>query len=69
MQTTTCSKATAHLAISMDQVTDDREPLLITKRSAEPVVMIGLADYESLLRTANSLHLPDTPQQRLQPWG
>ncbi|WP_460145136.1 type II toxin-antitoxin system Phd/YefM family antitoxin [Pseudomonas sp. H3_E04] len=53
----------------MDQVTDDREPLLITKRSAEPVVMIGLADYESLLRTANSLHLPDTPQQRLQRWG
>ncbi|QXI16903.1 type II toxin-antitoxin system Phd/YefM family antitoxin [Pseudomonas hamedanensis] len=63
MQTTTFSKAKARLTISMDQVTNDREPVLITRRSAEPVVMIGLADYESLLRSANSLHLPDTPQQ------
>ncbi|MBC3775739.1 type II toxin-antitoxin system Phd/YefM family antitoxin [Pseudomonas sp. SWRI99] len=63
MQTTTFSKAKTRLTTSMDQVTNDREPLLITRRSAEPVVMIGLADYESLLQAANSLHLPDTPQQ------
>jgi antitoxin YefM len=63
MQIITFSKTTAHLALSMDQATNDREPLLITRRGAEPIVMIGLTDYESLLRTVNSLSLPDTPQQ------
>ena len=38
----------------LDEVCDSRTPLVVTRRSGEPVVMLSLAEYESLEET---LHL------------
>ena len=48
----------------LDKVCDDRAPLVVTRRNAESVVVLSLADYESLEETlyllsdpANAEHL------------
>ena len=62
----------------LDKVCDDRAPLVVTRRNAEPVVVLSLADYESLEETlyllsdpANAEHLrksiADADAGRLKP--
>jgi len=48
----------------LDKVCDDRAPLVVTRRNAEPVIVLSLTDYESLEETlyllsdpANAKHL------------
>lgn len=47
-----------HLKAHMDRVCADRAPLLVTRQGGESVVMLSLADYESLEAT---LHLLSSP--------
>jgi antitoxin YefM len=42
----------------LDKVCDDRAPLVVTRRNAEPVVVLSLADYESLEETLYLLSSP-----------
>jgi antitoxin YefM len=42
----------------LDKVCDDRAPLVVTRRNGEPVVVLSLADYESLEETAYLLSDP-----------
>jgi antitoxin YefM len=42
----------------LDKVCDDRAPLLVHRRTGEAVVVLSLADYESLEET---LHLLSSP--------
>lgn len=42
----------------MDSVCDSRAPLVVTRQYGEPVVMLALAEYESLEET---LHLLSDP--------
>jgi antitoxin YefM len=42
----------------LDKVCDDRAPLVVTRRSAEPVVVLSLTEYEALEET---LHLLSNP--------
>ena len=42
----------------LDKVCDDRAPLVVTRRNAEPVVVLALSEYESLEET---LHLLSDP--------
>ena len=42
----------------MDRVANDRNPLVITRDEAPPVVMIAFEDYESLQETAYLLRNP-----------
>jgi len=42
----------------LDSVTDDREAVVITRAGHEPVVMVSLADYESLRETAYLMRSP-----------
>ena len=42
----------------LDKVCDDRAPLVVTRRNAEPVVVLSLADYESLEETLYLLSHP-----------
>jgi antitoxin YefM len=51
----------------LDKVCDDRAPLVVTRRNGEPVVVLSLADYESLEETlyllsdpANAEHLRES---------
>lgn len=67
---TTYSNARKNLASAMEQVCDSHEPLIITRSKAEPVVMLSLHDYNSLLETAyllgnpaNAHHLQKSFQQ------
>jgi antitoxin YefM len=42
----------------MDQVVDDHQPVVISRRKAESVVMVSLADWHAIEET---VHLPSSP--------
>lgn len=42
----------------MDQVVDDREPIVIRRRGKEPVALIAAEELESLVETAYLLRVP-----------
>ena len=52
MSTISYTAARENLAATMDQVCDDREPVVITRQKQRSVVMLSLDDYESLSETA-----------------
>ena len=47
-----------NLASYMDQVCDDRAPLLVTRQNARSVVLISEEDYEGLMETVHLLKSP-----------
>ena len=57
--------ARENLAATMDQVCNDRDPVVITRKRDQAVVMLSLEDYESLEETAYLLRVP-TNAKRLQ---
>ena len=62
----TYTEARQNLASTMDKVCDTHEPTIITRRSAEPVVMMSLADYNSISETAYLLKSPKNAQRLLE---
>ena len=48
---TTFSEARANLKSVMDKVVEDRVPMIISRRKAEPVVMISLSEWNSWQET------------------
>ena len=52
------SEARAKLKALMDQVTADRAPAVITRRGAEPVVMVSMAEWDSIEATQHLLKSP-----------
>ncbi|WP_432735984.1 type II toxin-antitoxin system Phd/YefM family antitoxin [Maridesulfovibrio sp. FT414] len=54
----TYSEARKNLASTMDSVCDSHEPVIITRRKAESVVIMSLADYNSIAETAYLLKSP-----------
>jgi len=50
----------------MDQVCLDRDPVIITRKREQAVVMIALEDYESLQETAYLLRNPANAKRLLQ---
>ena len=50
----------------LDEVCDSRMPLVVTRRSGEPVVMLSLAEYESLEETLHLLRAPINAERLLQ---
>lgn len=52
------SEARAKLKSLMDQVTADRAPAIITRRGAEPVVMVSMAEWDSIEATQHLLKSP-----------
>lgn len=64
MEIISYSELRQNLASVMDRVTNDRNPLVITRQKSQPVVMLSLEDFSSLQETlyllsnpANSEHL------------
>ena len=51
MNTLSYTAARSHLSQTMQKVCDDHAPVIITRAKAEPVVMISLADFESMQET------------------
>ena len=58
MDAITYSDARARLARTMEQVCDQHEAVIITRRKAGSVVLMSLADYEALRETAYLLGNP-----------
>lgn len=42
----------------MDKVCSDHVPVIITRKNAEPVIMMSLEDYNSMMETAYLLRSP-----------
>jgi len=65
MKTMTYSESRAHYAETLNAVVDDREEVVITRAGHEPVVIVALADYESLKETAYLLRSPENARRLL----
>ncbi len=50
--------ARANLAKTMEKVCLDHDPVIITRKREQPVVMMSLDDYESMKETAYLLKSP-----------
>jgi len=62
---TTYTLARANLAKLLDQVTEDRETVVIRRRSGEDVAMIAAAELASLKETAHLLRSPKNAERLL----
>ncbi len=51
MDTISYTKSRQNLASSMEQVCDDHNPLIITRKNKRPVVMLSLEDYQAMEET------------------
>ncbi|OFC42581.1 prevent-host-death protein [Acidithiobacillus caldus] len=58
MDAVTYSHTRQHLSEIMNKVTNDRTPILITRQSGEPVVMMSLQDFNALEETAYLMRSP-----------
>src|SRR5690606_7089242 len=58
--------ARGNLAKTMDQVCEDRAPIIITRNKSQSVVMISLDDYQALQETAYLLRAPKNARRLLE---
>ena len=52
------TSARANLASTMEKVCNDHAPVIITRKSKNPVVMMSLEDYEAMEETTYLLRSP-----------
>ncbi|AOU97779.1 prevent-host-death protein [Acidihalobacter yilgarnensis] len=65
MDAITYSYTRQHLAKVMNQVDDDRTPVLITRQNGKPVVMMSLQDFNALEETAYLMRSPRNAKRLL----
>jgi antitoxin YefM len=65
MKTISFSESRAKYAQTLDAVIDDREEVVVTRVGHDPVVIVSLADYESLKETAYLLRSPENARRLL----
>jgi antitoxin YefM len=58
MKTVSYTALRGNLARALDDVNEDREPIIITRRKGAPAVLLALDEYESLEETAYLLRNP-----------
>lgn len=58
MNVLTYSDTRARLKEVMDRVVDDHDPVVITRRSGEAVVMVSLSDWQAMEETTYLLSSP-----------
>lgn len=63
MKTFSYSESRANYARVLDDVVNDREEAIITRAGHDPVVIVALADYESLRETAYLMRSPANARQ------
>jgi antitoxin YefM len=66
MNTITYTAARTNLAQTMEKVCDDHAPVIITRKTARPVIMMSLDDYEALEETAYLLRSPQNARRLLE---
>lgn len=65
MKTMSYTESRARYAEVLDLVVDDREEVVITRAGHEPVVIVSLADFESLRETAYLMRSPANARRLL----
>lgn len=58
--------ARANLASTMQKVCEDHAPIIITRKSEPPVVMVSLEDYEAMQETTYLLRAPTNARRLLE---
>ncbi len=66
MESISYTAARKELAKTMDQVCDDHAPVAITRKGEGAVVMISMADYQSLEETAYLLRSPKNTRRLIE---
>ena len=66
MDTITYTSARGNLAKTMQKVCDDHSPVIITRKTSQPVVMMSLEDYQALEETAYLLRSPKNARRLLE---
>ena len=61
----TYSESRAHYAEILNAAVDDREEVVIIRAGREPVVIVALADYQSLKETVYLLRSPENARRLL----
>ena len=65
MSTITYSMARDHLAQVWDKTVSSREPVIVSRRGAESIVMLPLGEWEGLQETAHLLRSPANARRLL----
>jgi antitoxin YefM len=65
MKTMTFSESRANYAATLDAVINDAEEVVVTRAGHEPVVIVSLAEYQSLKETAYLLRSPENARRIL----
>jgi antitoxin YefM len=65
MSTITYSTARDHLAEVWDQTISTREPVIVSRRGAESIVMLPLEEWEGLKESAHLLRSPANARRLL----
>lgn len=65
MKTMSYTESRARYAEVLDSVVNDREEVVITRAGHEPVVLVSLADFESLRETAYLMRSPANARRLL----
>ena len=63
MTAITYTAARENLAATMNQVCANHDPVIITRKRNQAVVMVSLEDYESLQETAYLLRSPENAKR------
>jgi antitoxin YefM len=66
MKAITYTAAREKLASTMDRVCEDRDPVIITRKREQAVVMISLEDYEALEETAYLMRSPANAKRLME---
>jgi len=66
MDTTSYTAARVNLANTMEKVCNDHAPIIITRKSESPAVMISLEDYEAMEETTYLLRSPANARKLLE---
>tara|TARA_B100001971_G_scaffold213068_1_gene245087 strand:- start:2842 stop:3135 length:294 start_codon:yes stop_codon:yes gene_type:complete len=66
MKSISYTSARGNLARTMEQVCDDHAPVAITRKGEGAVVMISMADYQSLEETAYLLRSPKNMRRLIE---
>lgn len=67
MRLMTASETRTHFRETLDRVVDDCEPVVVTRAAGkgEPVVMLSLREYESMVETAYLMSNPANARRLL----
>ncbi len=66
MRAISYTTARNNLASTMKKVCDDHDPIIVTRKNNEAVIMMSLEDYESLNETAYLMQSPKNAKRLIE---